>query len=640
MILNRYIPEYGRYIFFFLLLFLVFPPAYYFTPRQGLDSSYIIGIHLAHRYCMVFGKDIVFTFGPLAILHYRLPIAVNRWVFLLFDGYFLISLLLLLKAVIPRRSGYGPVLFALAGFLLAMGEALFQWYFLLFAFYLFRFIKDPVRLFPIVQAGLFSLLSFYYKVNLGIAALILYLAAIHLALFRRQISLLRYAFIVCSYLACLLIFDRILHVDLPGYITGSIQLIDAYSDAMTIPAGHYAIFLTGSVLIVFLVFSRWVYLLVLTLRRRAGRKGQIGRDDGDELIIYGIVAAILFVLYKSSFVRMDNYHLSHFFGIAGLVTAGLYVFSSPHSRKWAAICCLIVLGICVGMANSIPGLLHPYAGSNLLRHLAPGKISNYYHGIKDYKDSASVGQLPANEWERMVGDHTVDIIPAEISKIYFAGLHYDPRPVFQSYSAYNTYLDSINSRKYLSPSAPDFVLFSLNSIDNRYAFFDESRTKMAILSHYRIACEADSNMLLLQKKALTPLIEEKKEIVNGRLGESIPVGGGNDLQFSRISVHYSLWGKIKRFLYQPPALTITFVLGSGDSVTYPASPTILEDGVILNKYCSSLTDFQRLMAADCRNGTVIRQIRIREDPDNRGFEEKLKMVNTYYRFPARATNHI
>jgi hypothetical protein len=82
------------------------------------------------------------------------------------------------------------------------------------------------------------------------------------------------------------------------------------------------------------------------------------------------------------------------------------------------------------------------------------------------------------------------------------------------------------------------------------------------------------------------------------------------------------------------------VLGSGDSVTYPASPTILEDGVILNKYCSSLTDFQLLMAADCRNGTVIRQIRIREDPDNRGFEEKLKMVNIYYRFPARVTNHI
>ena len=129
-------PTYSRYILIAFLLYLVFPLAYYFTPRQGLDPSYIIGIHLADRYGLVFGRDIVFTFGPLSILHYRFPIAVNRWVFLLFDGYFLFSLFTVLKAFLPKRSGYGPALLVLAGFLLGMGEPLFQWYFLLFAFYL------------------------------------------------------------------------------------------------------------------------------------------------------------------------------------------------------------------------------------------------------------------------------------------------------------------------------------------------------------------------------------------------------------------------------------------------------------------------------------------------------------------------
>jgi hypothetical protein len=620
---------YIRYFLFAFILFLVFPQAYYFEPLSGLDPSYIIATHLAYKYNLVFGKDIVFPFGPLAILDDRFPIAISRWVFLLFDGYFLLSLFLLLKAVIQKRTGYGPIVFLLLAVLLALNEPPFQWFFLLFVFYLFSFLKEPSGILPITQVGLLSLICLFYKVNLGIPAVFLFVVMLHYMVFRRRISLLRYAIILCSYLGCLLFLVWLLRVDLKGYIAGSLELIDAYSDAMFMPAGHYTLFLIGALLIFLLVFSRWVYLLVLYRRMQREREG------ADELIVYGVTAFLLFILYKSGFVRMDNYHMSHFFHIAALITAGLYVFSLPGpSRKRASVYCWVILGICIAAANTIPRLEHPYFSGDLLRHFSIRKIGNYFQGIEDFDKASATAQGSANDLKKIIGEHTVDIIPTEISEIYFAGLRYDPRPVIQSYSAYNTYLDSLNYRKYLSPAAPDYVLFSLESIDHRYAFFDESRTKMAIFSHYRVAGEVGGD-LLLKKAALIPLRKEAEDAIDGQLGSDIPVDSRYDLQYSRIFVRYSLWGKIKRFLYQPPALTITFLLDNGDSVTYPAISTMLEDGIILNKYVDILQDFRLLIQSGGRAGAAIKQIRIDEDPDNKGFEREIRMANSYYSFPVK-----
>jgi hypothetical protein len=637
-----------RYLLIAFFLFLLFPPAYYYEPQGGLDPSYLIATHLAFKYNLIFGKDIVFPFGPLAILNDRFPIGINRWVYLLFDGYFGVSLFFLLKFIIrdgpgvpgnrpgvsekpPRvshqRPGLGPILFLLLSVGLALNEPLFQWYFVLFTFYLFWFLKDPSGTFPFAQAGLLSLLCLFYKVNVGISAAVVCLAVLHYMVFRRRISLLRYAVLICSYAGAFLLLARVMHVDIKGYIAGSLELIDAYNDAMFLQAGHYTLFLIAALVIFLLVFSRWVYLLI-----QPRLKG-VERRDANDPIIYGITAFGLFILYKSGFVRMDNYHMSHFFHIAGFIVAALYVFSQPGpSRKLAAIYCWVTLGICILTSNTIPGLEHPYLSGDLLRHLSIRKFGNYYRGLKDFDGTAAAAHGPANELKKAIGSHTADIIPTEISKLYFAGVHYDPRPVIQSYSAYNTYLDSLNSDKYLSSGAPDYVLFSLSSIDNRYAFCDESRTKMAIFSHYRITGEAAGD-LLLQKKALTPLRKEDVAFAKGQLGVNIPVDDRYDLQFSRIFVRYNLWGKIKRFLYQPPALTITLLLDNGDSVSYRAIPTLLEDGIILNKYVDILQDFQLLMQSHGRAGAVIRQIRIDEDPDNRGFEQNITMMNTGYSFP-------
>jgi hypothetical protein len=46
------------------------------TPGASLDESWAIGISLAIRDGLVFGRDIVFHYGPLSYLVIRLPIGL------------------------------------------------------------------------------------------------------------------------------------------------------------------------------------------------------------------------------------------------------------------------------------------------------------------------------------------------------------------------------------------------------------------------------------------------------------------------------------------------------------------------------------------------------------------------------------
>jgi hypothetical protein len=102
----------------------------------------------------------------------------------------------------------------------------------------------------------------------------------------------------------------------------------------------------------------------------------------------------------------------------------------------------------------------------------------------------------------IIGKETVDILPTEISELYYYGLNYHPRPIPQSYSVYDEYLDTKNAEKIMDPSGPQYILYDNQTIDNRHPFWDESITKRALISHYELAV-TDSSL-----KAATRFNEE------------------------------------------------------------------------------------------------------------------------------------
>ena len=58
-----------------------------------------------------------------------------------------------------------------------------------------------------------------------------------------------------------------------------------------------------------------------------------------------------------------------------------------------------------------------------------------------------------------VGNNTVDIISYEQGVLLLNDLNWHPRPVFQSYSAYNQHLLELNAKFFIGSNAPKFVIY-------------------------------------------------------------------------------------------------------------------------------------------------------------------------------------
>lgn len=605
----------------------------------GTDASYNIAVCLALKYKFVFGRDFVFPFGPLGILTDRFPISVNIWVYILFDLYFLCTLFFILKDIFKRHFNFTPVILLLLSVIIAIYDTPFQRYFWFFLYYLFAAIKEPKKGINIIQAALLSIICFYYKVNLGITAILLFLIAISYIGIRKKLQLATTLVIVCSYILSILLVSCILRVDLKGYIAGSWQLIDAYNDAMFLPAGsEYIVFVWAAVLIIAIIAGQTLYLLSASIRKKEVLK------NADGLFIHCIAVLIIFICFKSGFVRIDDSHILLFFKFSGLLIALLFLYQpSGFKRTFAAGCWLAVLAISFWAVNTIPGAGKPYLQLVSLR-IFPDKIHeirNYCMGIRNYPAALAASDKPTRndinenpDLQKIIGSNSVDIIPSEISRIYFNGLHYDPRPVIQSYSAYNQYLDSLNYQKYISPDAPEYILYAEKSIDDRLPFFDESKTKLALFSHYRVIGVSREDLLLQKKPAPQNLLPTNDDLpVNARLGEDIPVNSSYDLQYSKIFIRYNFWGRLRRLFYQPPSLTMTLTLEDNETMTYRAIPTLLEDGIIVNKFIDTRQEFQLLMQSGSRFCANIKKIRFDQTAGFTGFVNTIKMVNTYYTFP-------
>jgi len=453
---------YLQYFFILFLIFLIFPSSFYQTPNSGLDPSWNISLHLANKYDLIFGKDFVFTYGPFGVLYSRLPISVNKYFYLLFDLYFLFTFIFVTSKIFKAQFNFIIGLFAFLIVIIAMYEAAEQWFFFFLLFFLFSFLKEPTgKMGDLVQAGLISIFCFYYKLGLGISSLAIFMMAITYAVIRKKLPVRNYIIIVVSYLFILWLCAVAFNVDLPGYLKGTIHIIDGFNDSMFIPLaiGLYKFGYASIAILAIITF--WIlYRLINFIRKK-----EVLRNI-DELFIYLLFTMAVYVLFKSSFVRPDG-HIFLFFKSMSVLIMLIYLFIQGRSeKKMASFICWSVVLISLWAVNTTPGSYKPVSRILNLSFISfkIGEIKNYFAGLKNYDaEVAKSDKLLSqnNEFRKIIGNHSVDIIPAEVSKIYFNGLYYNPRPVIQSYTAYDGYLDNLNYEKYMSANAPDYVLFSI-----------------------------------------------------------------------------------------------------------------------------------------------------------------------------------
>ena len=371
-------------------------------------------------------------------------------------------------------------------------------------------------------------------------------------------------------------------------------------------------------------------------------------NNKDALLQYLFVSSFIFIIFKHGFVRADT-HILFFFQHVSIVIGLLALFSTRNVNRYLGVVLVISL-IC-----SFPYATGLYSSNQIADKLktitvaeateAPLQhISNRFKGFIGYLNSIDETEpddwrhpnldpvrLPAEVLE-IIGSGSVDVIPREISYIYANNLSYNPRPVIQSYTAYDDYLDTQNFEKYMSASSPDFILLTTDEIDNWHPFVVESKTKLAILTRYEVVKRFDE--LLLLKKRQTPLdfSTETSSQMPAKLGNYIELENTDQLQYLTADLEYSLLGKVARVFFQPPDLRVTVQLENGEERTFKAIKTIINGQILANKFVDSIGSAEEFFRSGGRAAPKVVKIKF-DTPDPWGFKPEFTYQVQYVTLP-------
>jgi hypothetical protein len=591
----------AKNIGFLAILAYLIPTGFFVMPSDGLDESFALGLNLAVKEGLIWGKDIVFTYGPLGYLSTCLPVYVSKLAIILFslfivsNGIYFINYLLRLSTVKSEHFFLFTVLLYVGHFLFWKDAVTLYFY---FVFHLLHFLKHK-NFFSLVLGSVCALLAFYIKVNTGIILNALFVLFVVYVYFFRHWSLTKSGLLLFGHFFSLFILSLILNTDLWDYLQNSILIIDAYNDAMVIAPSKWYVPIDAVLIIslIALIVIRYFTYIV---------------KSPHELFILSNVGLLIYVLFKQSFVRGDRGHMSAFFLVIVFVVTLFILFSEfkPIKRSFYYLIIPIAFLSVQYFKDTI--------ASRIYSSLPTAIFSEPKVKQRDAKKMLTRA-LPESVIAE-IGNSTVDVLGYEISYVYFNGLNYNPRPVIQSYSAYHEKLIDLNYEKYRGNSAPDYVLYHFGTIDDRHPFWDEPRIYLALLARYSIVdtipqTEYTNSMILFKRDTVDRSLEERvllDTII--QFGQPFSIPDTEKVLYLRMCVEYSLLGKIRRVLYQPSLPYMKLNYADGDTSYHRAIIPIFRAGVPINKKVLTIDDAYDFFAFDGKNNLTTKSFTLIGNP--------------------------
>jgi len=571
-----------------LLVFVALSPSMP-TGLNPLDPSWVFGMNVATSQYLAFGSELLFTYGPYASIATRTfhPFTDP---FALYGSLYLAIAYAAALIFITRKSAAFLLLINIAAFSFfkQYADTLLSSYALIMGIYCYQLIYLPIDsrrsrvgmlfltfvlftpfgLYPLVKGSIYVL---YFAIATLSSGILLYFKKWYLALsipVAIITSLVLFWIIAGQPLAGLL-----------GYFTSLGMIIAGYSDAMSIAGHQYEI-------LVYLLSS--LFLIIVLLWKK--------RVNIGALYLALVFALYLFISFKGGFVRHDGHAV---YGVSALYFAAVMffvVFPSYQAVIALVFACLAYI--------YIDG---HYDSALRTRRLAPlsetyqwgvygvkNRLFNSGQLLEDYNKSVD---LIKSEARFPILKGTVDTYPFDQSRVIASGYDWVPRPVFQSYVAYNPQLAKINNEHLLGIKAPDNIVFRILTIDNRYPSLDDGLSWPTILNNYRLA-GVQGDFLFL-KKDRERNAQPTMCSLSGNdfiFGQSISVPSVKGLIFVKIEVKPTLLGRLMNILFKTSELRIQIFLENGKSNNYRIIPGMAKSGFILSPLVENTKDFETLIS--------------------------------------------
>jgi hypothetical protein len=454
-------------------------PVTYVTAAGGLDDSWVVGLNLALAHGLTFGRQVIFTYGPLGLG--LVPTAVTAGTFFLGEllvGLIQLVLVALLLANLRRRMNLlaAAVLTLLAASLVGWrGNAepldgiAFGLVALTYATPAARREQAFRRL--ALWGGVFASFALLMKLNDGVLACAV-LAVGLLGSDRPRRDLTRAA---ASVLGTLLVLWLLLGeplAALPDYLRNGYDVIDGYVEAMGIApeaGGQWQLLLIlGSALV--LTAGAWRALATERTRRGAALAGAV-------LVVHYFVG-------REALVRYGPGHMA----VVSVLGAVALMIPWPRTQRATGLAMAAMLAVTVFavLARPVNELIDPVGDAHRFFAQAADVLHPAATIAQGRESVRKEGAIPTQMALALRG-HCVTSEPDEISAVWaHPQWRWCPLPVFQSYTAYTPRLDHLNAAAYADArNGPDRVLRQVNqAIDSRNASWESPAAMLSMLCHF------------------------------------------------------------------------------------------------------------------------------------------------------------
>jgi hypothetical protein len=613
VIIKKYLYKNKELFFFFGLvaIYLVWSFGNFFnTVGSGLDPSWILALNWVKNTGAQWGKDFIFTYGPLYhFAGYAVPDFYSPKTYLLIQiginlFYSVIKVGVVFLFYHRTNSSYKIFSAILSGtvMLLCVFSPLELITFIIIMLLCDSFHKliengITINKRPVINnilASLLLVITQYAKFSFfNIAAVLLVLLSILYIFFRKYK-------IAVIFTGSYIIFSILLWVvsgqnikNLFGYIYTGLQLSSGYTPAMKIHFTDFTIF--NIFVFAFITIGVFVIMLIYLFLKK----------EKHIFFLYFLISPQLFLLFKESFVRAAGHAYSYISNIPLIALYLLFVSVlfpvSKQQNKLFGINmshCVIIMAmvvIFISMSNVNVRLLP----NNYVWQIISNDI-HYNNNVEATKQHIRNQYGNYNELAKYINtNEKTDIFPWDISLLYSYDLNWQPRPVIQSYANYTTALDKLTAKHFLTEKAPDKLIFTPMTIDGRYALFDEPETFRTVLLNYSSVVNNSSYLILGKNKQINPVSMEEIYIVTARTGELIEVPFCDDAYvFMKVDWDYNLFGKFANFFFKTSFAYIELYLTDGSNRVYRFVHKTAGNGLFVSKYVSNTQELMQVFDKD------------------------------------------
>lgn len=607
-------------IFLFIAVYFSTSSPYLYA-TTGIDPSWGTSLVMAWNQNEIFGQEFIFNYGPLGFLNtLLLPDGVSVWWSVLSQAFIAFNFSFLLALGMKRIGQKWYWAFVIALFILLpwgfIADASFTYFFLLL-FWLLYLYSSSKSVLPLILLPILVNLIFFIKLNLSLVAYLLLFGSVVYFMLVKKLSIAKGTLLlICSTLITFLT-AKFLHVAIPDYLLSGLKIIGAYQDSMAVKMIKgielYVLFAFVALSIVLVFFYSWKAFF-----------------ENPYLLL--TVAATFFLSFKQAFTATGHYNIFGFFLLLPPLAILIYLQGRDISPK-------LVLAILALQLLSTQFIRMSYTGYNIKNYtlfLFPDQVVEDYHAssskwaffnvfkyknpviylkkVMDYSYHKNFEQdelpLLADEIVEKIGTSGVDVLPWETSIVFFNQLRYQHRPIIQSYQANSKWLEAKNKDFFWSEESPSFVLATVEDFREQNPFWMDNGSYYALKCNYEVVDSlflSTGSYLLFKKNAQTRRKEKLLKHAKSTLNKKVLLQEG---QYLTAKVHYSLFGRIVRFFFQPPYLRAKVVFLDGQTEEYRIPPPLLEGGVFIEDKVTNWEEFKNFYSNKERKENPIRQIEL------------------------------